>query len=139
VTKKLLGKIYDARGDDVFFVNATEDGDVVQIQQYDSIRHTYSSIDFFAATAPKLIGLIQKAAGIVSEEMEYEYAVEETAVKDGRVRLTGVMTWGPMDKALEYIKVLQGQQQIYVDYGGKVHYTYKLVRRPKPAPYEIVW
>lgn len=72
-------------------------------------------------------------------KVEYEYAVEETTVKDGRVRLCGVQTWGPMNEALSLIKVLQDQQQVYVDYGGAAHYTYNLVRRPKPAPYEIVW
>jgi hypothetical protein len=134
VTKKLLGKIYDARGDDVFFVNVTEDGDVVQIQQYDSIRHTYSSIDFFAATAPKLIGLIRQAAGV---EVEYEYNIEETSRLTGEVRVGSY--WGDFDYVKGVIYRRRQYEKKLADYTTHKlpNYTFKLIRRPV-MPYEVV-
>lgn len=80
MSNKQVGKFHEKRGDDYFVVNVTEDGDVVEIVQRDSIRLTYPSINFFAESAPKLITLLQKAAGIKAEKVEYEYAIQRVLI-----------------------------------------------------------
>lgn len=80
MTKKQVGSaVWESRGDDFYIVSATPDGDVVEVQQYDSLGHRYEAINFFAETAPKLVKLIEKAGGIKVEEPEkpeYEYAIQ---------------------------------------------------------------
>lgn len=82
--KRAGATLYEKRGDDFFDVSTTEDGDIVEIQQYDSIGHRHYSINFFTETAPRLVALIQKAAGIKVEKREYEYNINTTdTVRDG--------------------------------------------------------
>lgn len=76
MTNKQIGKVHEKRGDDFYIVSATQDGDIVEVQQYDAIGHRHYAINFFAETAPRLVALIQKAAGIKDKEPEYEYALQ---------------------------------------------------------------
>jgi hypothetical protein len=74
---KHIGSFYERRGDDYLSVNATTDGDILEVEQFDAIRRRHMSVNFFAESAPKLIALISKAAGLPKEEpVEYEYALQ---------------------------------------------------------------
>jgi hypothetical protein len=137
MTNKTIGKIHEKRGDDTLTVVTTEDGDIVEIGQYDSIGHRYFSINFFAETAPRLVALIQKATGVKAEKVEYEYNIEDTNISDGEKSVRGFWVDDPSKLAVG-LKNLRSSQQTYVDYGGHVWHTYRIVRREKPKPYEYV-
>lgn len=79
-----------------------------------------------------LVELDEKAS-----EPEYEYALEETSVKDGAKRvLSSVLGWSPwLENVRESKRHLEKQQQIYIDYSGHAWYTYRIVQRPKPEPH----
>ncbi|UDL16667.1 hypothetical protein SEA_ATUIN_274 [Arthrobacter phage Atuin] len=136
--KQQVGKkLYDARGDDFFIVNKTLDGDVIEIEQYDSIALVFTSINFFSKTAPKLIELIRQAAGIKPEEVEYEYNIEETSRLSGEVRVGSY--WGELDYMRGVLYRRRKYEQSLADYTpDKIpNHTYRLLRRPVEV-YEVM-
>ncbi len=126
---KYIGKLYEKRGDDYFIVNTSTNGEVVEIVQRDSIRLMYPSINFWAESAPRMIELVQKAAGIKADEPEYEYAVKRTSPTGNSEWVIGDY-WGDYEdrsSALADFKELNR--------GGL---RYWLVRRRKAGPVEDV-
>lgn len=83
-SNKVIGKFSEKRGDDSFEVVLDPSGEVVGITQYQNNRFSTQRIDFWLESAPKLVKLIQKAAGIVPvEEYEYNIRVEGRYKNDG--------------------------------------------------------
>lgn len=72
-------------------------------------------------------------------EVEYEYAVEETS-RSGVVRLVSVFPeWGTLEDKRELVESFRDYAQNEAKHwGGEARLTYKIVRRPKPLPYEVV-
>lgn len=65
--KAQVGKFYENVGDDYLTVNVTYDKKVLEIEQWDAIGRRMNSVNFFADSAPQLIKLIEKAAGIKAD------------------------------------------------------------------------
>ncbi len=69
--------------------------------------------------------------------VEYEYALEETRVKDGAKRVSG--SWSPwLENVQGSLRMMEKYQQPYIDYGGHAWYSYRIVQRPKPEAYTYV-
>lgn len=65
--KAQVGKFYERIGDDYLTVNVTSDKTVLEIEQWDAIGRRMNSVNFFTSSAPQLVSLIQKAAGIKAD------------------------------------------------------------------------
>lgn len=133
-----IGRVYEKRGEDFFVVVTTPDGDVVQVTQRQAVRMTYQSIDFFAESAPALVRLIQKAAGIEEPEVEYEYNIETTDLITGKVRFTHAM-WEPTTDWLEgKLAEAEAYDRKLLNAGGGLEYSRRLVKRAKAGKVEGV-
>lgn len=125
--KVQVGKFYEKRGDDYFVISKTEDGRILEIEQWDAIRHMFLFVNFFAESAPKLIAQIQKAAGIKPVEVEYEYAVQRTSAMGRPGFFVIANYWGDKEEREEAYNAL-------LQYPSPVEY--KLVRRRKAGEIE---
>jgi hypothetical protein len=86
----VVGKFYEKRGEDFFYVEVSEDRTVLRIIQRDAVRCVYQSVNFFADSAPSLIALISKAAGLPqAEPVEYEYAIQSQNWGSGEPYILG--------------------------------------------------
>jgi hypothetical protein len=124
--KNSVGVFHEKRGNDHFTVHKTLDGDVIEVEQYDAnaaFSHT-RSVDFFTESAPALIKLIQKAAGIKPEKVEYEYMVLKEFSPIGTQNKGG---WSTKEEAEDALKLLgaEGHDPVW---GG---WKSKLVKRVK--------
>lgn len=125
MSNKLIGKLYEKRGEDILRVYTSESGDVVQIDQhFEGSAFRVISVDFWKETAPELVKLIQEAAGI---EPEYEYAIQRTRVNPVETSTIAGDVWGPCEEVNMRLLDLTT---------GSVEYT--LVRRRKAGPVEVV-
>lgn len=136
MNKKQVGStVYEKRGDDYYTVNATTDGDIVEVEQYDSIGHRHFSINFFAETAPQLVAMIQKAAGTKVEEPEYEYAMQMKNIRGEWVETddpfirstTNLVVWA--DK--------ESRERLVAWYQKEMGPDFRLVKRRKAGPIEL--
>jgi hypothetical protein len=137
IKEQVGGTVYERTGDDYYNVYCVNNPRIVEVQQYDSIGHRYHAINFFAETAPNLIAMIQKAAGIQPNPVEYEYNIEETDTKTGEVRVGGF--WGTLEDKRIGITNRRDYEKYLADYTEhKIpNKTFKIVRRPKVG-YEVV-
>jgi hypothetical protein len=137
MTKNHIGVLHERRGDDYFNFYTSQDGDVVEVQQFDSIRRRWETINFFSETAASIVAMIQKAAGIQDAPVEYEYNIEETDTLTGVKSVHGF--WGGLESKRLGIKRLRAHEQMLADYteDKKPNTTFNIVRRVKVG-YEVV-
>lgn len=132
MSNKLIGKLYEKRGDDRFDVVVDPTGDVVGITQFENGGLRSSSIDLFVESIPALVGLLQKAAGIESAEPEYEYsiAMRRTDIEnDWHVSLS----WkADLDRER---RGMEAMQRVCME--ENVEMEYKLVKRRKPVVEDV--
>lgn len=126
--KKQIGRYHEKRGEDYLTVYKSDDGDVVQIEQYDARSAYYKlrGVDFFTESVPGLIKLLQKAAGIKDEKVEYEYAVQRTSLNNDRLYIIGDY-WGEKEERASIHKALSADESPI---------TYTLVKRRKAGKVE---
>jgi hypothetical protein len=132
MSNKVIGKFHEKRGDDYYEVFTDPDGEVILITQRDSIRRTYPSINFWAAEAPKMIALIQKAAGIKEPKVKYEYAVQITD-HTGFVVSLHEYDWRTIESAKELLDLRLRRWK-----KAGIEYTAKIVRRVQAGKIEDV-
>lgn len=137
-TNKVIGTFREKRGEDHYRVVTTEDGDVIGIEQYDANGHRWIFLNLFADSAPGLIKLISKAAGIKTPKVEYEYNIEHTDLMTGRVWLHSAM-WEPNP---DWLKRKLEERDDYdrkllnIPRGGGLEYSRRLVKRVVAGPVE---
>ena len=135
--RKVIGRFYEKRGDDSYTVFTSKNGDVIQVEQYDA-RAAYNhwlSINLWTESAPQLVELIQKAAGL---EPEYEYAVLQKDPRTGYDTLvTSVRIWSDIKENRQAI-AKSFNDKVEIDEDGEPEFVYVVVRREKPKGYEEV-
>lgn len=136
MSNKLIGKLYEKRGDDRFDVVVDPTGDVVGITQFENGGLRSSSIDLFVESIPALVELLQKASGIKTPKVEYEYNIETTDLITGKVRFNRD-TWEPNT---DWLKRKLAEAEAYdrklLNAGGGLEYKRRLVKRVKAGQVE---
>lgn len=130
---KLIGKLYEKRGNDVFEVVVDPSGDVVGVTQYEQGRLRFQRIDFFVESVPELVTLLHKAAGIPVEE--YEYSVAHTYLLEDR-DTSEPREWADKETAERWLK---DHLEAYADAeerGEEVYFSSRLVKRRKAGKVE---
>lgn len=100
MSNKVIGKFHEKRGDDSFEVVLDPSGEVIGITQYMANQFRTQQIELWVESAPKMIALFQKAAGIKVVEPEYEYAIQaQDSQAEGAVRPIKEDEWGTLEAA----------------------------------------
>lgn len=75
-------------------------------------------------------------AGKNPVEDVYEYSIEDTDIERG-TKTIGAFWKDDLEVIKDSVKMFRMQQQVYVDYGGHVWHTYRIIKRLK-QPYTYV-